>query len=63
MKSRGPGGKVAGIAFYPKVWRSLKTGIVLGRVFGVAVRGHYDMALEQVWESAGPADTGININK
>ena len=32
-------------------------------VFGVWLSGAITvMALEQVWDSAGPADTGININ-
>ena len=36
---------------------------MLGRVFGVWLSGAITaMALEQVWDSAGPADTGININ-
>ena len=34
-----------------------------GRVFGVWLSGAIaTMALEQVWDSAGPNDTGININ-
>ena len=49
--------------FYLKAWRSWKTGIVLWRVFGVWLsRAIATMALEQVGDSAGPADTGININ-
>ena len=41
-----------------------ETGIVLGRVFGVWLsRAITTMTLEQVWDLAGPADTGIiNIN-
>ena len=35
---------------------------MLGRVLGVWLSGAITaMALEQVWDSAGPADTGINI--
>ena len=38
-------------------------GIVLGRVFGVWLsEAITTMALEQVWDSAGPVDSGININ-
>ena len=58
--TREPGGKGAGIAFYPKAWRSWKTGIVLGHIYGVWLSGALTaMALEQVGDSAGPADTGI----
>ena len=58
-----PGERGRGIAFYPKAWRSWKTGIALGHVFGVWLSGTIKaMALKQVWDSAGPADTGININ-
>ena len=59
--TRGERGR--GIASYPKAWRSWKTGIVWGLVFGVWLSGAITaMAFEQVWDSAGPADTGININ-
>ena len=58
-----PGERGRGIAFYPKAWRSWKTAIVLGRVFGVWLSGAITaMALEQVGDSPGPAHTGININ-
>ena len=45
------------------LWNRYSMGIVLGRVFGLWLSGAIaTMALEQVRDSAVPADTGININ-
>ena len=63
MKSRGPRGKGAGDSLLPEGMTKLKTDIVFGHLFGVWLSGAITaMALEQVWDSVGPAaDTGINI--